>query len=77
MHDQKHVPEAYPTRRGPVNKTKILRAVSDAALKDVVEGEGPITHNFVSRVIGGGGERDGGPPRESVRALYFTPSSHR
>lgn len=26
-------------------------------LKDVVEGEGPITHNFVSRVIGGEARR--------------------
>lgn len=48
------------------NKTKILRAVW-TLLKDVEEGEGPITHNFVSRVIGGG-ER-----ASRVRPSYCNP----
>lgn len=61
MHIQKPVPAARPAR-GSVNKTKILRAVW-ALLKDMKEGEEPITHNFVSRVIGGE-ERDGSPSRE-------------
>lgn len=54
---------------------------SRAFLKDVEEGEGPITHNFVSRVIGG--ELDGKRKRkeEGIRRLEgpsrFTYSLHR
>lgn len=39
----------------PESETRIKR--SERFLKDVVEGEGPITHNFVSRVIGGEARR--------------------
>lgn len=42
------------------------------------ESEGPITHNFVSRVIeggerGGDGDDADGPSRESVHSLYRIP----
>lgn len=48
-----------------------------AFLKDVKEGEGPITHNFVFRVIGGRERGGKGPSRRYPSTYDPHPPSHR